>query len=132
MKFDEQMDPSDMPDFNDELWVSSANPDEVYRWVQQLSSCQVPIANRTSDEGLPHEGLLNHKLRTLAEEGYTFALAFHKGGKYNSMACTSVICEQCGAKLYIEHPGSIMRDVTLAASYVTPFVTHYIAGITQV
>jgi hypothetical protein len=121
------------PEDHDSMFVSSKDTDAMYRFTQQLSSCQFPIANKTRCEK-DREGVLAHKLRLLAEKGQTFALAFYKGGQDNCNSVTIIVCEQCGARLDLPHAGTMMLHVTLAASYVTPFVTRYIEtiGITQV
>jgi len=133
MEFD-TISPSQRPDyFIDHEFKCSSNADAVTKWVTQLASCQISVANRYANDQ-SKETILEYRMRMLAQSDRTFGLSFHKSGAYNSTAMTTVVCDQCGAKLMIDHPGTIMLHVMAAPICVTPFVTHYIEiiEITQV
>ena len=48
---------------------------------------------------------LSEHFSKLARKGWTFTLDWHQGGKYNSQASTTIVCNACGARLMIAHSG---------------------------
>ena len=85
-------------------WTTKATtPDgnRCWQWISRLQSMNIPIALL----GTSGYGLLYDRLCTLAQQGRTFTLDSHQGGKYNTFGCTSIICNDCMAKLVISHPG---------------------------
>ena len=73
----------------------------LWQWISRLQGMNIPIALL----GTSSYGLLYDRLCTLAQQGKTFTLDSHQNGKYNTFACTSIICNECMAKLVIRHPG---------------------------
>ena len=75
-----------------------------WHWISRLQGMNIPIA--LLPIGTSGYGLLYDRLCSLAQRGRTFTLDSHNGsGKYNPYACTSIICNDCQAKLVISHPG---------------------------
>ena len=73
-------------------------------WIARLASMNVSIANLW--DGKDNWTLSDKLERLVRDHGRTFLLDSHNGcGKYNYNACTSMICNHCGAKLVIPHPG---------------------------
>ena len=58
--------------------------------------------------------VLEERFQALAAQDAEFLLDWHQGGKYNTYACTSIICKRCGAKLIISHPKLPSRQGKLA------------------
>jgi len=89
-------------------------------WLQSMS---VHIANHTTEH---NKWTLADKLSREAHRGMFFTRDRHKGGKSNPNACTSIICDHCGAKLYIGHSGLPAKGGKKADSRVIQGVSHQI------
>lgn len=106
--FEEHVHTQDFSEFATQVdfrgWTAkTTTPDgnSCWPWIHRLRSMNIPIALLGSGYGLLYD-----RLCSLAQQGRTFTLDSHNGsGRYNPYACTSIICNDCLAKLVISHPG---------------------------
>ena len=88
---------------------NSDSDDDIFRLLQRLASLNTPLGNLNVRGRNP----LQDQLVQARRLGFLFTFDWHHGGKTNANACTTILCQHCGARATASHP---YHPVKLASS----------------